>query len=154
LNAINDAQPKLLIQPWELLIHLQHVLHGLVRCGVHQKYERIAFARPVTLGSQECLYEPQFVWNEVLIFALGRVDGGDSALTNVGVLVFKAGTRLKEEFEEFGVLGYSLKETACCTTNVLVRMFLKDVLSSSCRIATAPHQVITDGMRRPFSIEL
>jgi hypothetical protein len=65
----------------------------------------------------------------VLIFAVDGVDGENGVLTNVGVSVFKAGSAGWDEgFEEFGVLGYFLKETECCTTNVLVRVLLKDEL--------------------------
>ena len=109
----------------DLVEHLQDVLHCLRHRAVRQEHERVSLARRVGLGNEECLNEFRRIGDEVLKFAVDRVDGEDGILPDVGVTVLETGSTDGDEgLENLNVFGNLLEETQCCSSNILIWMLL------------------------------
>lgn len=116
-----------LIHGWDLIEHLNNVLHGLRHCTVGEEYERVPLARRVRLRSKESLYELRGIGYQVLELAVDGVDSKDSVLADVRVPVLETCAACGDQrLEKFCLLGYFLKEAKRRASDVLVRMLLHE----------------------------
>lgn len=124
-NNVNDAQLQLLVQPRNLLVHTQNILHRLRHRTVRQEHECVPLARRVRLCGEESLDEFGRIGDEVLELTVDGVNGKDGVLSHVRVTVLETGAAgWDERLEKFGVLGDFLEESKGCTANVFVWVLL------------------------------